>query len=43
MGKQQYLFLLMEKIAKIQQGTVNVHLIWLGSEQVLKGDRQTEI
>lgn len=28
----------MGKIAKIQQMTAIVHLIWLESEQVLKGD-----
>lgn len=38
MRKQQYLFLLMGKIANVQQISANVHFVWLDSEQVLKGD-----
>ena len=37
-GSCNIYFLLMGKIAKIQQVTAIVHLIWLESEQVLKGD-----
>lgn len=37
-GEAKYLFLLMGKIAKIQQVMVNVHLVWFESEQVLNGD-----